>query len=85
MTIVAHADNIRLVGVSYKGKTDVSGKAFRDQIVAGALANGTGWEEYIYINPVEAGLYYKTTYYRLTRGSDGNLYIVSSGNYKSCG
>ena len=85
VTIVAHADNIRLVGVNYKGKTDVSGKAFRDQIVAGAMANGTGWEEYIYINPMEAGLYYKTTYYRLTRGSDGNLYIVSSGNYKSCG
>lgn len=85
VTIVAHADNILLVGVSYKGKTDISGKAFRDRIVAGALANGTGWEEYIYINPVEAGLYYKTTYYRLTRGSDGNLYIVSSGNYKSCG
>ncbi len=85
VTIVAHADNIRLVGVSYKGKTDVSGKPFRDEIVTGALANGTGWEEYIYINPVETGLFYKITYYRLTRGSDGKLYIVSSGNFKGCG
>jgi len=85
VTMVAHADNIRLVGVSYRGKTDVSAKPFRDEIVAGALANGTGWEEYIYINPVETGLYYKITYYRLTRGSDGNLYIVCSGNFKGCG
>ncbi len=85
VTIVANADNIELVNVSYRGKTDVSGKAFRDNIVAGALANGTGWEEYIYINPVETGLYYKTTYYRLTRGSDGDLYIVCSANYKHCG
>jgi len=85
VTIVANADNIQFVGVSYRGKTDVSGKAFRDNIVAGALANGTGWEEYIYINPVETGLYYRATYYRLTRGSDGHLYIVCSGNYRRCG
>jgi len=84
VSIIAHADNIRLVGVSYRGKTDVSGKAFRDNIVSGALANGTGWEEYIYINPVETDLYYKNTYYRLTRGSDGKLYIVCSGNFKGC-
>lgn len=85
VTIVAHADNIQFVGVSHRGKTDVSGKAFPDNIVAGALANGTGWEEYIYYNPVETGLYNKTTYYRLTRGSDGDLYIVCSGNLKRCG
>ena len=84
VTMVAHADNIRLVGVNYKGKTDVAGKPFREEIVAGALKNGTGWVDYIYINPVETGLYYKTTYYRLTRGSDGNSYVVCSGNFKRC-
>ena len=62
VTMVAHADNIQLVGASYKGKTDVTGKPFRDEIVAGALKNGTGWEDYVYINPVETNLYYKTTY-----------------------
>jgi polar amino acid transport system substrate-binding protein len=84
VTIVAHADNLLLVGVNYKGKTDVAGKPFRDEILAGALKNGTGWEEYVYINPVQTNLYYKTTYYRLTKGSDGNTYIVCSGNFKRC-
>jgi len=44
LTIVAHADNILMVGVNYKGKTDVAGKPFRDDILAGALKNGlAGW------------------------------------------
>ncbi len=85
VTIVAHADNIQLVGINYQGKTDATGKPFRDEIVAGALTNGTGWEEYVYINPTQAGLFYKTTYYRLTEGSDGNFYVVCSGNFRECG
>lgn len=85
VTIVAHADNILLAGVNFKGKTDVTGKPFSEDIVAGALKNGTGWVEYVYTNPVQMNLYYKTAYYRLTRGSDGNSYIVGSGNYKRCG
>lgn len=84
LTIVAHADNIRLVGANFKGKTDVTGKPFRDEIFEGALKNGTGWVDYVYMHPVQANLYYKTTYYQLTRGSDGNSYIVCSGNYKRC-
>jgi polar amino acid transport system substrate-binding protein len=84
VTIVAHADNIQLVGANFKGKTDVSGKPFRDEIVAGALQNGTGWVEYVYINPVQTNLYYKTTYYRVTKGSDGNTYIAASGNFRRC-
>ena len=84
VTMVAHADNIQLVSMNFKGKTDVTGKPFRDEIVAGAQENGTGWVEYVYVNPVETNLYYKTTYYRLTRGSDGNSYVVCSGNFKPC-
>ncbi|HWQ47724.1 MAG TPA: cache domain-containing protein [Methanosarcina sp.] len=84
MTIVAHADNIQLVGKNFKGKTDVTGKPFRDEILEGALKNGTGWVDYVYMHPVQTNLYYKTTYYRLTNGSDGNSYIVCSGNYKRC-
>ncbi|MDV2480849.1 transporter substrate-binding domain-containing protein [Methanoculleus sp. Wushi-C6] len=83
-TMVAHADNIQLVGTNFRGKTDVTGKPFRDEIVEGALENGTGWVEYVYVNPVQPNLYYKTTYYRLTEGSDGNSYIVCSGNFKPC-
>ena len=82
--MVAHADNIQVVGENFRGKTDVTGKPFRDEILEGALNNGTGWVDYVYMHPVQANLYYKTTYYRLTRGSDGNFYIVCSGNYKDC-
>lgn len=84
LTVVAHADNIRLVGNNFRGKTDVAGRPFRDEILAGAKKNGTGWVEYVYQNPVQTNLFYKTTYYRLTKGSDGNYYIVCSGNFRAC-
>ncbi|AKB29980.1 cystine transporter subunit [Methanosarcina siciliae T4/M] len=84
LTIVAHADNIQSVGTNFRGKTDVAGKPFRDEILEGALKNGTGWVDYVYMRPVQTNLYYKTAYYRLTIGSDGNSYIVCSGNYKLC-
>ena len=82
VTIVAHASNSLLVGVNFKGKTDAAGKPFRDEIVQGALANGTGWVDYIYTKPDQSGLYYKTSYYKLTTGSDGILYVVCAGRYK---
>ncbi|MCQ1538522.1 transporter substrate-binding domain-containing protein [Methanocalculus taiwanensis] len=83
VVMAAHATNIHLVGVSFKGKTDVTGKAFRDEMVAGALKNGSGWEDYIYINPAESGLFWKSTYYQLVTGSDGNEYVVCSGIFKT--
>ena len=85
VNIVAHADNPNLVGMNFMGKVDVSGKKFRDEIVSGAIKNRTGWVDYIYTNPAESGLYYKTTYYKLTRGSDGKLYVVCCGKYKEEG
>ncbi|MDG6256777.1 MAG: cache domain-containing protein [Methanomicrobiaceae archaeon] len=84
-TMVAHAENILLIGDNFTGKTDVTGKPFRDEIVAGALENGTGWVEYVDSSPAEPTLYSTTTYYRLTEGSEGNSYIVCSGNFKECG
>lgn len=82
VNIVAHATNPLLVGVNFSGKTDAAGKPFRDEIVNGALANGTGWVDYIYTRPDESGLFYKTTYYKLTEGSDGIQYVVCAGKYK---
>ncbi|MDD1661331.1 MAG: transporter substrate-binding domain-containing protein [Methanomicrobiales archaeon] len=84
VTIVAHADNPTLIGVNLRGKTDVTGKPMRDLMVSGALANGTHWEDYLYTSPQESGLYRKTSYCRLTEGSDGNRYIVCSGKYETC-
>lgn len=83
VNMVAHADNIRMVGANYHNKTDVSGKPFRDRMVEGALTNGSGWEDYIYSNPVESGLFWKTTRYQLAEGSDGKKYIVCSGMFRN--
>ena len=84
LTMVAHPNTL-LVGVNFRGKTDAAGTPFRDEIVAGAERNGTGWEDYVYLQPGRMNLYYKTTYFRLVRGSDGAPYVVCSGNYKRCG
>jgi polar amino acid transport system substrate-binding protein len=53
VTMVAHADNILLVGVNFHGKTDVAGTPFRDQIIEGALSSGTGWVDYVYRNTAQ--------------------------------
>ncbi|MFH2065884.1 MAG: cache domain-containing protein [Pseudomonadota bacterium] len=78
--IVAHVTK-SLVGRSYKGKPDVKGKKFRDEIVEGALKNGTGWVDYAYQKPGEKGIHNKTTYYKLVTGNDGTKYVVCSGKY----
>jgi hypothetical protein len=46
------------------------------------LKKGEGKENFIYSTPDATGLYYRTAYYRLTRGSDGREYIVSCIDYK---
>lgn len=84
-TVVAHAGNPSEVGVNNRGKTDVTGKAYHDQIAAGAEATGAGWVEYVYVNPAEPNLFEKKTYFRRAAGSDGKIYYVCSGNFKGCG
>ena len=83
VTMIAHADNPRMIGLNYHNKVDVAGVTFRDQLVEGALTNGTGWVDYIYSSPAETGLFWKTTRYQLATGSDGNQYIICSGMYKN--
>ena len=81
VNMLAHP-NASLVGRNYKGKPDVKGKNFRDEIVEGAKANGTGWVDYAYQKPGAPGIFDKTAYYRLVKGSDGKEYVVVSGKYK---
>ncbi len=81
VVMVAHPVNPSLVGVSFAGKPDATGKNFRDDIINGALANGTGWINYVYTKPDMSGLFFKTTYYQLTVGSDSRKYVVCSGKY----
>ncbi len=82
INMMAHADNKLLVGQNFRGKTDAAGKKFRDEIVAGALKNQTGWVDYIYTKSDQSGLYYKTTYYQLVKGSNGAFYIACAGRFK---
>ncbi|MDX2109420.1 MAG: cache domain-containing protein [Verrucomicrobiota bacterium] len=79
--MVAHP-RADLVGKSVKGKPDVKGKKFRDEIVERALKEGTGWVDYLYQKPNESGIHPKTTYFSKVTGSDGHIYIVCSGKYQ---
>ncbi len=78
---VAANPHPEMQGQSLKGKPDAAGKLFRDEIVAGALAKGSGWEQYVYAQPGTDGLQLKTTYYKLANGSDGKQYVVGAGRY----
>ncbi len=80
VVIVAHP-NKKLVYRSFEDKTDVKGKKFRNQIVNGAVKNGSGWVSYQYKKPKKNERYKKLTYYKLVTGSDGNRYVVASGKY----
>lgn len=78
VNMMAYAANPSVVGMNLRGKPDVMGNKFRDNIVDGALKNGSGWVEYVYTWTGATGLYYKTAYYKLAKGSDGNQYAVSA-------
>jgi len=80
---IANASNPSIVGHCLKGIPDMAGKLFRDNIVDGAINNGSGWEDYVFTMPGQVGLFHKSAYYRLAKGSDGRDYIVCSGLYKS--
>lgn len=81
--LVARANkNLSMLGQSHRGKTDITGKPFRDEIVDGAMRRGTGWVDYVYTSTEQSGLFYKTSYYRRAQGSDGKTYIVGAGRSK---
>jgi len=81
VNMVAHP-NKDLMGKHFKGKPDVRGKKFRDDIVSLALTKGKGWTDYHYQKPGETGIFEKTTYGEKVIGSDGKVYIVACGKYK---
>ena len=82
VTEAANADNPAVVGRNFKGVPDMAGRLFRDNLVEGALKNGTGWEDYVFTMPGKIGLFYKSAYYKLVTGSDGKQYVVCVGRYK---
>ncbi len=81
VVMLAHPVKPKLVGRSYKGKPDVKGKKFRDEIVSNAL-NGGGWTEYVYQKPnTSSGLFKKKVYSRLAENG-GLKFVVASGMYQ---
>ncbi len=79
VTMMAHPTKT-LVGENMKGKPDVRGKMFRDQIVEGALAQGTGWVKYTYNKPGQSVDERKKAYYQLCPNA-GKKFIAVSGMY----
>ncbi len=80
LNLIAHFKT-SIVGRNQKGKPDVKGKLFRDEFLAVALKDGTGWVDYWFENPKTKKLAHKNTYVQLAKGSDGKDYIVCSGKY----
>ena len=81
LNVVAHPVKTGVIGKNVKGKPDVKGKMFRDEILATALKDGRGWVDYYFSNPKTGELGHKNTYFELARGSDGKDYIIGCGKY----
>jgi hypothetical protein len=81
VVIRAHPYKPGLIGHSFKGKPDVRGKKFRDEIVEKALIVGESWTEYSYEKPGVAGIYRKRVYGKLVE-YNGRKYVVCAGIYR---
>ena len=81
LTVAAHPIMPHRAGENLKGKPDVKGKMFREEMLEKALKDGRGWVEYHYRNPQTQRDARKLTYFELATGSDGKKYIVGCGRY----
>ena len=60
--VVAHPKNPKLIGKNLIDVPDNDGKMFRKEIVAMAKSKGSGWVDYVYLNPETNEQEHKTTY-----------------------
>ena len=75
MTVVAHP-NATVRGTNLKGKADVTGKLWRDEILTAAAAGKSGWMQYVYPTADGSGYVNKACYFEPVTGNDGVKYIV---------
>jgi cytochrome c len=75
--MVAHPKNPALIGQNLIGVPDSQGKLFRKEIVEKAKASGSGWVDYVYLNPETNRQEHKTTYFQKV----GDI-ILCCGVYK---
>ena len=60
--VVAHPKNPALIGQKLIDVPDTQGKLFRKEIVEKAKSKGSGWVDYVYLNPETNEQEHKTTY-----------------------
>ena len=60
--MVAHPKNPTLIGKNLIAVPDSEGKMFRKEIVDKAKSKGSGWVDYVYLNPETNEYEHKTTY-----------------------
>ncbi|UGQ44568.1 cache domain-containing protein [Massilia endophytica] len=75
--ILSHGANPKLIGKDVSEIKDAEGKYFIQDFLKVAKTKGSGWVDYIWVNPVTKGLEKKATYVQLA----GPL-IVACGIYK---
>ena len=80
LNLIAHFKTA-IVGRNMKGKPDVKGKLYRDEFLAVAQKDGSGWVDYYFENPKTKEIEHKNTFVKLAKGSDGKDYLVCSGRY----
>lgn len=61
--MLAHPKNPALIGQNLIDVPDVGGKLFRKEIVEKANSQGSGWVEYMYLDPETNKQAHKTTYF----------------------
>jgi cytochrome c len=75
--MMAHPKNPGLIGKNLLNEPDSKGKLFRKEISEKAKSEGTGWVDYIYLNPQTGKEEAKTTYFKKV----GDL-VICCGAYK---
>jgi len=75
--MLAHPKNAALIGQNLLNVPDTEGKLFRKEIVERAKSEGSGWVDYVYLNPETNRQEHKTTYFLKV----GDI-IICCGVYK---
>ena len=75
--MLAHPKNPELIGKNLIDVPDNEGKLFRKEIVEKAKTKGSGWVDYVYLNPETNEIEHKTTYIQKV----GDI-IICCGAYK---
>ncbi len=62
--VLAHGANTKLIGKDLYNLKDTNGKQFMKEIADKAKANGSGWVDYNWTNPVSKKVEHKSVYFQ---------------------